>query len=139
MIAKMGDAILDLPAASVGSLAVVLPNVNTIRVSNTLRRVPRNHFKQIVSSRPDHRATPQIWTDTENGQIVVWPAPDQDYPVTARDMGGRDMTGGAKPVELMPVVPLVSAFTSAENQARDTRQPPRAERFDRRPMEDAEE
>lgn len=122
---------LDLPADKVAFLAVSLGPVGTINVYQPLSRLEWSDFQAITSGRgPDSplRATPVHWSRMPDNRVAIWPTPDRDYPVLARDHLGNDMTGKAKPASLPPTNELVSAFAKAQTEAQRP-VPPRVERF----------
>ena len=131
MIAKAGQPTLDLPPG-VAFLAIVLSPAGTIRCYSAMARIPREDFESIIKGREKLCGSPIYWTPWETG-AAIWPRPDRDYEITARNSAGAVVGSGGKPMPMAPVEAYTAAFAKAQAEAdRVTKLTPgRVERFDR--------
>jgi hypothetical protein len=83
---------------------------------------------------------PLYWTPRENGQAHIWPVPNRDYTLRARDIGGRDPEAVRKPATLAPVAEMIVASNRAmEEAARRSAPTVEYETFGRRGVPGVEE
>lgn len=146
MILKAGNPTLNLPAGDVAFLGVVLPSAGPIRVAQPLTRMGRADF---VALKAHHThplsgpvtGVPLYWAPTADGAVEVYPVPNADYIIQARNMRGDDMVGGKVRHEPPRTQEMIGAFRKAEEAARQAEaaqdRAPAVERFGRAPpMED---
>lgn len=98
------------PCPLLAVVTVFNPDVKSLSQKTTLTKVSTGQFEIISAGRKDQLGIPMIWTVRENGIPEFWPVPDHNYKVIARDVKGRDVTGGTKPVNVMPTLDMVNAI-----------------------------
>ena len=140
MILKAGDPVLNLPACEVAFLGVVLPSAGPIRVAQPLTRAGRSDF---VALKAHHThplsgsvtGVPLYWAPTTDGAVEVYPVPDADYTIQARNTRGNDMVGSKTRHDPPRTQEIIGAFRKAEESARQAEaaqdRAPVAERFAR--------
>jgi hypothetical protein len=132
------DRYLPIPSEGLAQLAVMSEPRTLIR-STSMMRLSEGKFDMLTAGRRDERGQPTYWT-VRGDKGEVWPVPDKDYNVQARDVLGRDPDQRARPVATVPVLEYIAAAhkaqEEAERMASEAREKalPRAEYFGRRPV-----
>ena len=140
MILKAGDPVLNLPAGDVAFLGVVLPSAGPIRVAQPLTRAGRSDLVALKANYTHPLSgpvtgVPLYWAPTADGTVEVYPVPNADYVIQARNMRGNDMVGGKTKHDPPRTQEMIGEFRKAQDAARQAEKQqdraPVAERFER--------
>jgi len=132
---------LPIPAFALASIVVQNPDSRSLARATSVMRMSEGQFDILTAARRDETGQPMYWTIREDGRGEVWPVPNMDYTLRARDTAGRDPDEVRRPVSVFPVAETIEAVNRQveESRAREAQaMQPVAEYF-RRPMGEADE
>ena len=141
MILPASTRYLPIPGAGLATITVFNPDPRVLARETAMMRLSTGKFDLLTAHRRAEAGQPVYWTIRDDGRGEVWPVPDQEYRLRARDTAGRDPDARAKPVGVFPVAETVTAVNRQHEEAmakeaaeRAGHQGPQPEYFSRRPM-----
>jgi len=117
---------LPIPATSLALITVLHPDPTALCRETAMMRLSPGKFALLTAGKRDEQGMPVYWTPHDDGRGEVWPVPDREYRLRARDTAGRDPDAQAKPVNVFPVPETVEAINRqyAEAMAKRDEQTP---------------